>query len=278
MIGLLLVALLYPALAHAGLPLETESARFLKEGQLQFESTVEHQHSKEGTETDVPVEVEYGVTDWLQFLVEPVLYTNISPKGGPAANGVGDLELTLFVQLYNETPYVPALALAGEVKVPTASNLQIGTGETDYSPYLVASKRFNNLDLSANLGYDILGSPKGTTLHNIIFYAASAEYTLDEKWQLVAEILGNTSSSPTTKGGTPAEQPDALRASAVSPLQAGGIGPVPVVPEATGNELSGLIGVRYFVKRNLYFSFGVSYDNKNAVLVRPGISYVFDLF
>ena len=62
-----------------------------------------------------------------------------------------------------QRPYLPALAVAGEVKVPTSRNTLIGTGEVDYTPYLIASKRFGNFDVHANVGYALLGEPPGYT-------------------------------------------------------------------------------------------------------------------
>ena len=43
--------------------------------------------------------------------------------------------------LVQERARVPGLALAAEVKLPTARNTRIGTGKTDYNVSLLASKR-----------------------------------------------------------------------------------------------------------------------------------------
>ena len=50
--------------------------------------------------------------------------------------------ITTFGHLVNERKYVPAIAIAGEVKVPTTQNNLIGIGEVDVTPFLIASKRF----------------------------------------------------------------------------------------------------------------------------------------
>ena len=74
------------------------------------------------------------------------------------------------VPILVETANIPALAMAAEVKVPTADDVLIGTGETDYSPFLVASKRFGSWDTHVNFGYAILGEPPGTKLNNIFTF------------------------------------------------------------------------------------------------------------
>lgn len=57
-----------------------------------------------------------------------------------------------------------------------------------------------------------------------------------------------------------------------------GTGPeVGVSAEAAGEEVAGLIGTRYYVKPNFFLSLGVVYDNNNAVLFRPGVTYTFNL-
>ena len=229
--------------------------------------------------------------------------TSILPKHGSSTTGVGDLEITTFAHLVNEHEYVPAIAIAGEVKVPTTQNNLIGTGEVDVTPFLIASKRFGRFDTHVNLGYGILGDPPGVKLDNIITYAAAVEFFLDEHWDLVAEVVGNTSSSPKVKGSAPkppppaspppdGESPDSvsggslrsLRRVAETPDQGSGGAPsvIPgepsVIPEAAGAEVSGLIGVRYHFTPRFNVSLGVTYDNQNAVLVRPGLTFVFNLF
>ena len=268
--------LLCPLGAHAGLPLETETARLLKAGALKVESSVEYQTSPEGFEVDVPLAFEYGITDYLELLVEPTVFSNIRPEIGRKVHGVGDLEITLSWLFFEERPLIPALALAGEVKVPTASDVAIGTGETDYSPFLIASKRFGKWDTHLNFGYAILGEPPGVSLNDIFTYAAAAEYHVTPRWDLVAEVVGNTSSSPTTTQPT-AQPPDAPGAG-----EGGGEGPGnpgsenTLVPEAAGNEIVGLVGARFRVLPNLIISAGLAYDNNHALLFRPGVTYRFD--
>jgi len=251
---------------HASQPLETETARLLPAGTLRIEATYEYQQSPEGNETAVPFGFEYGITNSLALLVEPVFYTTIRPEIGRKAIGVGDLEMTLFYRFFDEKALWPALAIAGEVKVPTATDPLIGTGETDYTPFLIASKRIGRCDVHLNFGYGILGEPPGVTLNNIFTYAAALEYhVIDRKLDLVAELVGNTSSSPS---GPQAEAPDV-------PLPGEPGSEAGLVPEAAGQEITGTLGMRYYIRSNAFLSVGITYDNNSALLVRPGFTYRF---
>ncbi len=284
----LLVLFSGPALAHAGQPLETETARLRPRGQFQFETTFEYQTSPEGFETAVPLAFEYGITNDLELLVEPVVHANIRPEVGRKAKGVGDLEITLTYLFFHERAWIPALALAGEVKIPTASDTLIGTGETDYSPFLIASKSFGSRwDTHVNFGYAILGEPPGVKLDNIFTYAAAAEYHLiSHRLDIVGELVGNTSSSPTTieapmPGGPGSGEGPAVRARpdrsdarpGIRQAQASESG---ASTEAAGEEIAGLVGARYYIRPNLFLSIGASYDNNRAILIRPGVTVRFN--
>ncbi len=88
------VGLMVPLVCNAQI-LETETARPLGRGGLEVGSNFEYQTSSEGHEIALPFAVEYGFTDRLEMLVEPVAYTAIRPKVGTRATGVGDVEVTL---------------------------------------------------------------------------------------------------------------------------------------------------------------------------------------
>ena len=137
---------------YAQQPLETETARLPKKGSVEIQTAFEYQTSKEGTERALPFAFEYGITDKFSVLVEPVFYTAIRPKTGTQATGIGDLEVTLEYRFAREKGRRPALAFAGEVKAPTARNILIGSGQTDFTGYMIASKRLGKFDTHANLG------------------------------------------------------------------------------------------------------------------------------
>jgi hypothetical protein len=283
--------IIIPQIAIAGPPLETETARLLNAGTFEIQTAVEYQTSKNnGDEYAFPLEFEYGITDDLQLLVEPVAYTAILPKVGHDSTGFGDIETTLFYRFLDEKPYAPALAIAGEIKFPTANSNQIGTGEFDYTPYLVASKKFGAFDTHLNIGYSFIGAPSGTKVRNTFNYAFATEYYLSEGLQLVAEIVGNTSAAKGSNegdtGGVPVppgvgqppppppsgETPDSLNLRGADQPDSTGS---PVSAEIAGKEVAGLLGFRYYVTPSFNVSFGLVYDNQHAVTYRPGLAYSF---
>jgi hypothetical protein len=251
------VLFLAAASVYGSQPLETETARLLPQGLFKIEVTGEFQTSHEGTERAFPLVFEYGLTPRTEITVEPVFGTSINPKTGAAATGFGDVEVTLTHLLLAEQGGAPAVAVAGEVKLPTAGNRQIGTGKIDGTLWAIASKRLGRLDLHGNLGYTIVGSPAGTHLKNIIDYAVAEEFHLSPRYDIVGEFLGNTSSTGETVEGTPPPSG------------------TPIPAEAASGETSVMIGVRYHVNAKLFVSVGVSYDNNHALLIRPGVTWRF---
>lgn len=241
-----------PAVCSAQI-LETETARPVGRGILELSTNFEYQTSSEGSETALPLAAEYGFTDRFELLVEPVAYTAIRPKVGQQATGVGDVEVTATYLVRRESAGMPAVALAGELKLPTARNTLIGTGKTDYTGYLIASKRMGRFDTHANLGYTIVGKPAGAQLKNIFNFALGSELKLGAASELFGEILGNTASSSASEptGPTP---------------------PATTTPEAPSGEVVGSIGLAQYVLPSLRLSIGFSADNNGAVLFRPGFT------
>ena len=247
-IGMLIAAV--PAAAQI---LETETARPVGRGIFEIGSNFEYQTSSEGHELALPFAVEYGISDRLEFLVEPVAYTAIRPKVGTRATGAGDVEATLTYLLHRETAGVLALALAGEVKIPTTNNTLISTGKTDYTGYVIGSKRFGRLDTHADVGYTIVGRPAGVQLKNVWNFALGWERTLSAASELYGEFIGNTAASATPEGTGPTP-------------------PGTTTPEAPSGEFVASLGVARYVIPSLRLSLGLSIDNNSAVLFRPGFT------
>ena len=232
--------------------LETEDSRPLNRNQVEIGAGLEYQTSNEGHEVALPLSFEYGISKRFTFLFEPVPFTNIHPKTARHVTGIGDLEMTLFYQLVKETKKFPSISLSAEVKLPTAKDSLIGTGKTDFTPFLIASKTTGKFFTSLNLSYTFLGKPKGIVANNLFNYAAGTVFQLSSKSILFGELYGNTSAL----GGV--EVPE-----------------IPGNPQKTteisGAETVGSVGYGYYINRNLLLSIGISYDNNHAILFRPGI-------
>ena len=247
--SLSLAAALAAAGSAAAQILETETARRLPRGAVEASLNFELQHSSEGREVAAPFAIEVGLARRLELLVEPVFYTAIRPHTGPRATGFGDVEVTATWLARAERGGWPALALAGELKLPTANDPLIGTGRTDFAGYLIASKLMGPVDVHANLGYTVVGQPAGTKLSNIVNGALGAVYRRSA-WELFGEVLGTTAAVPGGEGGG---------------------GPSPT-PEAPGAERVTTVGAGRRLLPGTLFFLAVSYDNNGAVLIHPGIT------
>lgn len=235
--------------AHAGQPLETESTRLLPAHRFEVKTGFEHQHSSGGTESAAPLAFGYGVTDRLELLVEPVPFNLIRDHSASKVQGPGDLEVTLTSRVFNESVSRPAFAIAGAVKLPTATNRRIGSGKTDVTGWAIVSRRIGRWDTHANCGYSVIGKPAGIAVNNFFNYALGEELHVGKQWEVVGEVFGNT---------------DALAETADSPKSAGESA---TTPEIGGAETVGMHGMPYV--------FGVSVDSQSAVLVHPGFTFAF---
>lgn len=249
MLGGLVAAL---PLASSAQVLETETARFMNRGSFEIGLAYEFQTSADGREYAAPIAFEYALTNRVSVLVEPVPYTSIRPRTGRRATGAGDLEITISFLAVAERSRMPALAFAGEVKVPTARDTLIGTRKTDYAFYAIGSKKLGRFDSHANIGYTFVGKPAGFRVSNVLYGALATEFRATAELIAFGEALVQTAAVPDGESG------DA----------SGGQG----VPELGGNETVGTLGVGYAIKRGAVLSFSVSRDNNAATLFRTGLT------
>ena len=195
-------------------------------------------------------------------MIEPVAYTGIFPRGGKSTQGIGDVEATLTFLALEEQKYVPAIALAGEVKIPTANKVQIGTRVADYAIYLIGSKKFGAVDVHANVAYTIVGEPSSISVKNRWSLALAAEWSFHPKWDLFGEMMYTTS----------AHGRGLRNQGVVSGAEGDG---TTVSAEVGGVELFGTLGIKYHLRSNIDVFTSVTYDNADATLVRTGITWKF---
>lgn len=233
--------------------LETETARFLGRGGAELGVAYELQTSVEGREHAIPIGFEYGFTRRLMVLVEPVPYTAIRPRAGRRASGPGDLEVTASWLANRERGWMPALAFAGEVKIPTARDTLIGTKKADYAFYAIASKASGRFDSHANISFTLVGKPAGSSVSNTVFAALATEYHALPRVLLFGEVLAQTAavSEQGSESGTQGQG----------------------VPELGGNEVVGTLGAGFNLSPSTLLSFSVSRDNRGATLFRPRLTF-----
>lgn len=223
------------------LVLETETAQLGKKGTLGTSTGVQLERGKDGSTTAFTLnQFEYAVSDRIEILVEPFFYQKSKPKDAPSYSGVGDIEITPSWMIVEEAARVPAVVLSFKVKVPTATNRDIGTGEFDYQPFVILGKTSGPWTFNANLGVDFVTSPSDEPLKNQFIYDLSVERAITPKWSVFGEIFGNSS---------PADGEKSTFAGAI----------------ATEYKLS--------EKSNVFVSFG--YDTDRVANVRFGINIEF---
>jgi len=200
----------------------------------------------------------------LEALIEPVAVVFIRPTPGQSATDVGDLETTLTYLVLEEKKYVPALALAGEVKFPTATNFAVGSGEYDYRIYGIASKRFGNVDVHFNLGYNIIGSPPGVATKNPLDYELGVEWFINPRFDLFAEI-NRTESAVGRSGKHGPPGGTIVKSKTAAPADT-------PTPEVAPRETIGSVGMRFHISSHFDVFGSVSYDNSDAKLFRTGFN------
>jgi hypothetical protein len=255
--------------ARADLALETETARVVAPGRFELSSAFEFQNASDGQEYAVPMAFEFGVIDRLEVLIEPVAFTSIQHKSTSPASGLGDLEATATYLVLKENDPLPAIAFAGEVKFPTATNRQIGSGKYDYRLYAIASKRIGDFDLHFNLGYNIIGAPKGSRTQNPIDAEFGFEWFLNPKFDLFGEVTYVGSSIGASSIASESGNRSRDRAAGE------GTGGALVTSEVAGVEIVGSLGVRYHLTPTIDVFGSFSYDNNDAKLFRTGITFKF---
>lgn len=98
--------------------------------------------------------------------------------------GIGDVVAKASLQLLEEGPGAPWLAVTAKVKFGTASaSKNLGTGENDYAVQLELAKGH----FDAMLGYNVLGDTDTIDYDNIVYGAVAWTAELNKTWSLRSE-------------------------------------------------------------------------------------------
>jgi hypothetical protein len=195
------IALITSGHLHADLVLETETAQLGKQGDMLFSTALQAEWAKDGSRKFFTLnQYEYALADRAEILIEPFFYEWDSPKGGARYSGVGDLEITPSYQVVSEETFTPAILLAFKLKVPTATNRDIGSGKFDYQPYFILGKTYGDWVFNANIGYDFVTSSKTEKLRDQVILDFSVERKLTADLSVYAEVFSNSSPIRGEKG------------------------------------------------------------------------------
>lgn len=200
-----------------------------EEGAWIVESSLEMERDEEGTTWTIGGAIKYTPEELprLNLALEPVLWEWDEPKDGPGAEGVGDADVTASYLVRPSDGSWPAVVVAGRVKVPTASDREIGTGAFDGAALLIIGREIGDLDVNLALEYATFGQPdlesadsidavaesdesedgaleeptapeEDANLIDQFLYTLSFDYGMTEHFSVYTELFGNT--KPTRSG------------------------------------------------------------------------------
>jgi len=180
-------------------PINSDDAYTLDKGVMTASlGTVFTRSETEDEETNITIDLGYGITDRLEVTVDiPIAFTN--PKDGSTEEGVGDISIRPEFLLIEEQESLPAISFATTIKTQSGNNDKgIGSGETNYSLSLQFSKNFDPWTYHLNTGFTFVGEAEGENLDNVIFYNLAIEYSVNDKLDVMGELIGETNSDPSS--------------------------------------------------------------------------------
>ena len=174
---------------YADRPLSTEEAFTVEKGQFKLETGFEFaRQDNHDREINPSVTLTYGLLENVDIGVGSS-YLFARPKEGENENGIGDTEIELKYQALGEKTWMPAFAVSGSLKVPTASDAKgLGSGKADFGINAIFSKELSNrFLLHLNVGYAFIGE-RGAD--NEMNYSGAVQFILSDKWTVAGEIVG----------------------------------------------------------------------------------------
>lgn len=174
---------------YAARPLTTDDAWTVEKGKFQleagFDATRQDNHDRE---LGPSVTLSYGLFERMDLGLGSG-YIFLDPKEGERENGLADTELKAKYRLFDEKDWIPAFAISGTLKIPTARESKgLGSGQADFGINAIATRNISKrLALHLNLGYTFIGE---NHVDNELNYSLGCQFTVTEKWALVGEVVG----------------------------------------------------------------------------------------
>ena len=178
--------------ADAGRPLVVDDAEPVALNHLELEIGFAYSRPVGGgRDQKLPaLTLTYGIIHNLELGLAITRVNQDFPKE-PPLRGFEDLHIAAKYRLIAAQSTLPAIALAIDVKAPTANQQKgLSSGKTDTALLLIASKSWHDLRFHTNLGYSVIGKVRGAELKNIIHGGLAAEKALNPQWSVVGEVYG----------------------------------------------------------------------------------------
>ena len=184
-VTVLALLVLFPSMAVAGLPLDTEDTGTAE--RLELEVAADYQAVADGDAGDLAVTVNVGLRANLEANVSGTLAVD-DPAGRAAELGLGDTTLGLKYRLLDEAAPWPALLARVTLQVPTGDEARgLGAGDVSVGLLLAASRTLGPVTLTGNAGYTIAMSDADA---DVVFLGASVDWVVGGPWHVVGEIVG----------------------------------------------------------------------------------------
>jgi len=176
----------------AGRPLVVDDASPVAPDYLQLELSLSGGRPQPGgRELEWPViGVKYGLYPNLEVGMA-IQRVESDSSTEPSVKGFEDLHLTTKYRIVKESHLLPALAVALDIKLPTANpKKNLSTGKSDQSFLLITTKSVSSIFVHLNVGYTVVRSPSEEKLNNRIFGGIAGEWSFFPRWSIVGEVFG----------------------------------------------------------------------------------------
>ncbi len=103
-------------------------------------------------------------------------------------DGVTDLTLSTKWRLWQRSDDELKLSARLDLKLPTASQRRgLGSGNSDASAVLIATRCWSETCLDWNVGYAAIDAPRGVSGDDSWFFSQAVRHDLKERWALIGE-------------------------------------------------------------------------------------------
>lgn len=138
------------------------------------------------------LEVDYGVTSALELHLS-IPYLTISSKDITRARGLSDIEVGLKLRFLEEQAYLPGIAFAPVVELPTGNvNRNLGNGRAWYEFPIWFAKNWPKFEVYGGGGYIYNGEPG---IKNAYFLGGVFQYNYNDNLQISFEIYSQSALS-----------------------------------------------------------------------------------
>jgi hypothetical protein len=186
-LSLVLIVFFFSVSAFAARPLTTDDTCTVAKGKVQLETGFDLVRQSNLNYTFSPsVVLTYGVLESMDLGIGG-RYLFRYPEEDKGVNGLGDLELKLKYRVLNEKEWLPSLAIAGRLVIPTASESKgLGSGKVDFNINVILTRTLSKtVAIDFNVGYTVIGEGG---VDNAFNGSVAARFAMSDQWAVVGEV------------------------------------------------------------------------------------------